>query len=184
MHRQHLLDLIGRYDARFPDEAETVKQFRRFVAEQPDCFQRHLAMGHVTGSAWLVDRDGGRAMFTHHRKLNIWIQLGGHADGDSDVARVALREAEEESGLDQIQIITPEIFDLDIHTIPARAQEPEHLHFDVRFAFRHTGAGNYAVSDESHDLEWIPLESITAYTQETSILRMVRKWGELAETIR
>tara|TARA_R110002096_G_scaffold16106_50_gene55346 strand:- start:5879 stop:6424 length:546 start_codon:yes stop_codon:yes gene_type:complete len=176
MHRQPLLDLIQRYDARFPEETETVTRFREFVEENPECFERELEIGHITGAAWLIDAAGEQVLLTHHRKLDIWIQLGGHADGDPDTLNVAMREAEEESGLDQIIPIDREIFDLDIHPIPARKNEPGHLHFDVRFALQHQGEGNYAVSDESHDLAWVPIQEIGKFTEEASIQRMTRKW--------
>ncbi len=69
----------------------------RFVGEHSDCFKRSLLIGHITGSAWVVDRGRGMVLLTHHRKLNKWLQLGGHCDGDGDVRAVALREACEES---------------------------------------------------------------------------------------
>src|SRR5215510_11521790 len=93
---------------------------RQFVAANPNCFERSLQIGHVTGSAWIVDLDRTHALLTHHRKLNKWLQLGGHADGDPDILRVALREAREESNLDAIRPVSENIFDVDIHVIPAR----------------------------------------------------------------
>src|SRR3954471_7519457 len=81
---------------RRPERADAVAQFAAFVRRRPDAAQRELAEGHLTGSAWLVSADGRRVLLTHHRKLGLWLQLGGHADGDPDLARVALREAEEE----------------------------------------------------------------------------------------
>ena len=99
MHRAPLLGLLDEYLDRHADEKKTVDLFRRFIQHNRDCFERHLAEGHLTGSAWILDRSRTRALLTHHRKLDCWIQLGGHADGDSDLLRVAAREAREESGL-------------------------------------------------------------------------------------
>src|SRR5207245_6935322 len=105
------------YDDR---EAAMVGRLRRFVTEHADCFERSLQTGHITGSAWVVDIDRSHALLTHHRKLNKWLQLGGHADGDPDILRVALREAREESSLESIRAVSEAIIDIDIHLIPVR----------------------------------------------------------------
>ncbi len=156
-----------------------VARYQRFVADNMDCFERSLLIGHVTGSALILDNQCERVLLTHHRKLNRWLQPGGHADGDVDVARVAMKEAEEESGLAALTFLTDNLLDVDIHTIPARKSEPEHEHFDCRFLIRSTGADTFTVSDESHDLAWVSMDRITDYTDEESILRMVRKAREL-----
>jgi len=174
VHRQKILTLFKRYKERFPEEHETLDRITGFVVANENCFSRELLIGHITGSAWILDATGERALLTHHRKLNIWVQLGGHADGDADVQRVAEREAEEESGLAQIETLSPDIFDIDIHQIPARKDEPAHYHYDCRFLLK-AKAHDYTVSDESHDLSWIPLDRMQDYTSEESVLRMVRK---------
>lgn len=174
MHRQPLLTLISGYESRFPAERDTAHRLRRFVQEHPNCFDRELSVGHVTGSAWIMNEASTAALLTHHRKLDIWVQLGGHADGESDVAAVAMREAEEESGLSGLRLVSLEIFDIDIHSIPARGDEPEHFHYDCRFLLQASDS-DYTVSEESHDLEWIPLGEMERFTQEESILRMVEK---------
>lgn len=176
MHRQPLLDQLAAYQAAHPAEAETVEQFLEFVNSQPECFERTLAIGHITGSAWIVTPDGSEVLLTHHRKLDRWLQLGGHADGDPDVIAVALKEAQEESGLEEFALLGDGIFDLDIHPIPARKSEPEHLHYDVRYVFRATGHTDFTVSEESHDLRWVPIDEVQTLTTEESMLRMVRKW--------
>lgn len=174
MHRKPILSLFDQYQARFPNEAETVNQIRSFVEQHENCFDRELLVGHITGSAWIVDSTATKALLTHHKKLNIWVQLGGHADGDSNVQRVAEKEANEESGIDALKLVSPEIFDIDIHAIPARKSEPEHFHYDCRFLLQ-AASEAFVVSDESHDLKWIPLQEMTDYTNEMSVLRMVEK---------
>jgi len=176
MRRRNLLDQLETYAARFPEEQATIERFVGFVEDEPRCFERDCWRGHVTGSAWLLDPAGGALLLTHHKKLNIWVQLGGHSDGDPDTRSVALKEAEEESGL-AVDLLDAAILDIDIHEIPARKNDPAHFHFDVRYAMT-AATREFAVSDESHALEWAPLRDLERYTQEQSILRMRRKWLE------
>ncbi len=175
MHRQPLLLLLDRYAPLHPDEADVVERFRDFVERNPECFERSLREGHVTGSAWILDRAGERVLLTHHRKLNRWLQPGGHADGDPDVLAVSSREAFEETGLASLEPVGQGIFDLDIHAIPARGEEAGHFHYDVRFLLRDKGDGKFIVSGESHDLAWVPLGELERFTDEESMLRMRKK---------
>ena len=178
MHRAPLLALLDAYQPLDAADAACRDRFIAFVRQYVDCFERALAIGHVTGSAWVVDATGGRVLLTHHRKLDCWLQPGGHADGDPDVAAVALREACEETGLAGLTREGSGVFDLDIHPIPARGDIAEHEHFDVRFVVR-AGDERFVVSDESHDLAWVPLDELERYTIEWSVLRMREKWRRL-----
>ncbi|MGB6222092.1 NUDIX hydrolase [Haloferula sp.] len=175
MQRQPLIGQLLSYFRDYPDESSTTKRFLDFVEAEEACFERSTQSGHVTGSAWIVSPDGHRVLLTHHRKLDLWLQLGGHADGDPDVLAVAYKEAREESGIEEFEQLSQGIFDLDIHPIPARKGEPEHLHFDVRYLLRPTGNTEYIVSPESHDLRWVELDEVASLTTEESILRMVAK---------
>ncbi|WP_049621445.1 NUDIX hydrolase [Frateuria defendens] len=164
------------YLQRVPEDAERTAPFLAFPASHPDVFERGHAPGHFTGSAWLVSADGERVLLTHHRKLGRWLQLGGHADGDAELPRVALREAEEESGLAGL-VVAPAIFDLDRHWIPARGTDPGHWHYDVRYVV-HAGADeSFVVSEESLALAWKPIHEIANDgSADASLQRMARKW--------
>jgi len=147
----------------------------RFVEAHADCFLRSQLSGHLTGSAWIVDPARTRTLLTHHRKLDKWLQLGGHADGDSDLRAVALREAREESGLTRLRLVADEPFDVDRHLIPERKSVPAHFHYDLRFVIEADPAEPLAISDESHDLAWVELGRVTQLNSEESMERMVRK---------
>ena len=174
--RHPLEDALAAHGLANPEGAGIAHEFARFLRSADGVFDRSHLVGHFTGSAWLVSRDGTRVLLTHHRKLNAWLQLGGHADGDIDLARVALREAEEESGLADL-VVEPVIFDIDRHRIPARGHEPEHWHYDVRYVVRATKGEEFVVGDESHALAW---RDIAALAEEPSIddsvRRMAVKW--------
>ena len=171
-----LADALDAYASTHAGEAQTGGLFHDFLGSSLNVFERSHAIGHFTGSAWLVSVDGERVLLTHHRKLDRWLQLGGHADGDTDLARVALREAEEESGLRDL-VGETSVFDLDRHRIPARGDEAEHWHYDVRFVVRATRSEEFAVSDESHALAWRDIVAIADDTAaDPSLRRMARKW--------
>lgn len=164
------------YRARHPVECDVVDRFEHFLAADAPVFARSHASGHFTGSAWLVSADGERVLLTHHRKLGRWLQLGGHADGDSDLAQVALREAEEESGLVGLRV-EPAIFDLDAHLIPERGSEPAHWHYDVRYVVRATDNEAFVVSAESLALAWKPVRALMDdAATDASLRRMAHKW--------
>lgn len=176
MNRDSIIRQLEAYGAVWREEIAVVRRFIAFVSAHPDCFERSLKVGHVTGSAWVVDRTGRQVLLTHHRKLNGWFQLGGHADGDADILRVATREAIEESGLNAVVPVSEDIFDVDIHSIPGRGEEPEHFHYDIRYALQSVECDDFAVSDESHDLAWIEIARLSERTTEESMLRMASKW--------
>lgn len=197
MHRRALLELLDRYRPWDDADRATALKLRDFVARQPRCFERLLdeenPEGHITGSCWLLDPSLSRALMTHHKKLGKWLQLGGHSDGDPDTLNVAMREAVEESGIQNIECLSPEIFDLDIHRIPARAAkpgrpaheaEPEHEHFDVRFLLRASESDRFQVSDESHALAWFTARDLMEMNPERSITRMVEKWNAFLTSMR
>jgi 8-oxo-dGTP pyrophosphatase MutT (NUDIX family) len=175
-HQRVWLAAFDEYAQRHPDERGSVQLFRSFVSMRGDAAERQLAIGHLTGSVWLVSADGERVLLTHHRKLGRWLQLGGHADGDVDLAGVALREAQEESGLRDL-VVEWQIFDLDRHEIPARGGVDAHWHYDVRYVVRATGSEAFALSDESHALAWRNIVELAGDAgADASLRRMARKW--------
>ena len=179
MHRRDLLEKLDSYLSRYPEEEDMVGRLRAFVLRRADCFKRSCLEGHVTASAWVVSVDGGSVLLTHHRKLGIWLQLGGHTDGQSETGAAALREAREESGLRSLWLSevggAAEPLDVDIHEIPARPGEPAHLHYDIRYLLRADGAEEPIVSEESTDVRWVEISDVESYSTEASVVRMLRK---------
>lgn len=179
MHRRELLKLLGRYREVYPQEGPRIDQFYRFVEEREDCLLRSCSPGHITASAWIVSADHGNLLLTRHRKLGRWLQLGGHVDGATAVDEAALREAREESGMERFELalcggrVVP--LDLDIHAIPARDNEPRHLHYDVRFLLIAAPGQTLRCSAESLDLRWFPSEELISVSDEEGLHRLQRK---------
>jgi 8-oxo-dGTP pyrophosphatase MutT (NUDIX family) len=170
--------LLEDYRRRHPEESSLVARFLDLLEAGPEALQRTHRPGHITASAVVLSPDAAQVLLTHHRKLDIWIQLGGHADGEHDLLAAALREAEEESGLSEISPAAVSIVDLDIHGIPAHGTEGAHDHYDVRFCFTADPGHELTVSDESHDLAWVPVARLNEYSNEESLYRAVRRAQE------
>lgn len=169
----NLNDQLLRYFTLYPEELEFLPRFRELIAFE-DCCQRTFLPGHLTGSAWIIDEAAEQVVLVCHKKLGRWLQPGGHADGDPDIARVAMREATEETGL-TIKLMRPEPWDIDIHPIPARGEMPLHDHYDIRYMMIGDSRQAPVVSSESTDVRWVRLDDLPAFTDNRSILRMREK---------
>lgn len=173
-----LADAFADFGMRHPVQQALAGEFIDLLGDAEDPFQRARLAGHFTASALVVSGDGTRTLLTHHRKLGMWLQPGGHADGDRDLARVALRETEEETGLPDVTVQAG-ILDLDRHWIPEHKGVPGHWHYDVRYVVRAGPNETFAVSEESHALAWVPVTDVAedaAY--DASLRRMARRWFE------
>ena len=172
--RESLLEVLQRYRPTANERLPVLERLISFVENDPTCAERSNGYGHLTGSAWIVNESRTKALLLHHRKLNRWMQTGGHADGEFDLLSVALREAREESGLTRIEPVSPEVFDVDIHEIPQFKDIRAHFHFDVRFLLQGDEEEPIVHNEESNGVVWILLNEITGYTEEESVLRMAR----------
>lgn len=170
-----LKNLLKKYKPKDSYEAQMVERTIGFVDTYRNCFERTLAIGHITASIWITDEKQELALLCHHKKLNKWLQLGGHCDGNPNVHEVALKEAQEESGLQNFKFKSEAIFDVDIHKIPKHKDVEAHLHYDIRFWLFANAKLPLTISNESKDLKWLPINEIHQYNNERSIMRMVEK---------
>ncbi len=173
MDRALLAGMLQSYKTEFTEEQKFIIPFLELLKSN-NCFQRTHLPGHITGSSWIINHDRTKTLLVHHAKLNKWVQPGGHADGEENILNVALREAEEETGLKNFKL-SQGIFDLDIHLIPERKDFPEHFHYDIRFLVDANEEEKIVVSEESHDVQWINLHKLEKFSTERSVLRMKEK---------
>lgn len=169
------------------EERRAAENFISFISANPDCFKRTNLAGHLTGSALVVNSTLTKVLLTHHKKLNMWLQLGGHADGHHLLHEVAMTEAHEESGLTNLALLNyewdlfkarvprPLPFDLDSHLIPANSKDPEHVHYDVRYVVLASSETLPVVSHESHDVRWFTIAEARKVTDERSMHRQFDK---------
>lgn len=179
MIKDELIKLLIGYKSSYREEEEYKLQMLDFLYNNDVFLGKGNSKGHLTGSAWIVNRDRTMVLLTHHRKLNKWLQLGGHTEENENVLETALREAKEESGLSNIICLSENIFDIDVHIIPERKAEKEHFHYDIRFIFEANSEDKLLVSSESKALKWVTLEEIRNFSQSPSILRMAEKTKKL-----
>ncbi len=134
---------------------------------------RTTAPGHLTGSALVVDHTGERVVVLLHTKLRRWLQPGGHADGDHELAGVALKEATEETGIEGLRVLVPAV-DLDVHRVDHGDALGEHLHLDLRFVVVAPPEARIVGNHESTELRWVDLDELAELADEEGILRLAR----------
>jgi len=166
--------MLDEYLMIYNDEKETVDLLKVFLTTPQGLSKAHR-LGHVTGSAWIINNSREMVLMTQHTKLNMWLQLGGHVEEGEHIIESAKREAREESGLESIILLDEHIFDIDAHLIPANATNEEHYHYDIRFLFEADSKEKLVISKESKNLKWIKLKNISKYNNDKSIIRMVNK---------
>ena len=173
--RADLLRLLTAYRPDDDREERNRLDVLDLVAAAHDPFDRYsYSPGHVTASGWVVHPDGDRVLLIHHAKLGIWVQPGGHVDPeDVDLVAAARREIAEETGLTELEAVGG-IVDVDVHPFPARGDQPDHRHFDVRFAFVSRTA-DLDHNDEAHDARWVGLDDLDALGVDESVMRPARK---------
>lgn len=163
-------------------ELDAVKRrFFELTALEPDALDRSATPGHLTGSALVFNHDATQTLLLLHTKLGRWLQPGGHADGEANLARVALQEATEETGIAGLEIVDPAI-DLDIHNVAPPGQ-PEILHYDVRFLVFAPAEAEPIGNHESQDIRWVGFDELDDYGLDEGHRRMIAAGRAVAQEL-
>ncbi|MCX2743444.1 NUDIX hydrolase [Mangrovivirga sp. M17] len=159
-----------------PLEKEYLKRMLRLHYEEPKAYIRESLKAHFTASAILIDSKAEKILLLHHKKLDRWLQPGGHADGNKCLPEVSMKELHEETNAVSSKLMDIIPFDLDIHTIPENKNEPEHQHFDLRFLWITDNLSEVKSNKESKGLKWIPVKELVNFTDgESSFIRIQKK---------
>ena len=177
MNKNTLLAQIVAYLQEYPNDAHPQKTLD-FLNENDNFWQKENSAGHVTASVWIVNGNKNKALLTHHKKLEKWFQLGGHVESeDEDIFAACLREAKEESGLQNLILPEKTLFDIDVHLIPtSKSGFPAHFHYDIRVLLiaEEDEAINFD-KNESKSVKWFDFEAMKTLFTEESLLRMIAK---------
>jgi len=174
-----LIASLRRLQAADAPEAADLAAILAFALRHPRPFDRAIPEGHLTASALVVSDDGARVLLLHHRKLQRWLQPGGHGDpGETSGEAVALREAHEETGLAGLVLhpAAPRPLDVDVHDIPARPGEPAHQHLDLRYlVVAPAGAALSRCTEETNDLRWFAWPELSSLDLDHGLRRALAK---------
>lgn len=176
MHRNKILKLLNEYKPIDLEDKQQQEEIISFVNKNEKCFERELEIGHITGSAWIIDNNYNSILLNNHKKLNTWMQFGGHADGENDILEVTKKEVFEETGLKFISLIYDGIFNLDVHEIPQFKDIAPHKHYDIQFLFSTDISAKIEINfEESNEIKWVKIEDVNQYTTDPAAQKMLRK---------
>ena len=171
--RDSVLTTLADWEAPSPEQDALRHAVLAFVAARSDAVQRSCEPGHITASVAVLDHTGSQVLLTLHPRLQRWVQLGGHCEpGDPDIAAAALREGIEESGIADLQI-EPELVAIHVHALTCSLGLPTR-HLDLQFVAHARPDAVIALSDESLDLRWWPVDALPPDTDH-ALAHLVRR---------
>ena len=189
MDRQELMESIRAYQP-FNEQEEMDKSLiLNWIETQDDAFSRDNTVAHMTASAWVVNKDRSRVLMAYHNIYDSWSWLGGHADGETDLLAVAIREVKEEAGIRHVQPVSKEIFSLESLTVDGHVKRgcyvSSHLHLNVTYLLEADSEEAVAIkADENSGVAWFtPEEALVKSTESWFVEHVYAKLLEKMKTI-
>lgn len=162
-------------------QLECRRRFDELVSAHADALDRTCRPGHLTGSALVVEHGADRVLVLWHNKARRWLQPGGHADGDGNLAHVAWREASEETGIDGLAVVSPAIH-MDIHEFRPPDEDP-HLHYDVRYVVLAPADAQPVANHESGGLRWVTLDELAGLDPDEGLVELAERGVAVARQL-
>lgn len=182
--RQKLIDGINRYAPWNEQEDRDRDVILAFLRDTPDAFDRSCLTAHMTASAWIVNRDRSKVLMVYHSIYDSWSWTGGHADGETDLLGVAIREAKEETGIRTVRPISPDIYSVEVLTVDGHEKHgkyvPSHLHMNVSYLLEADDSEQLTVCDgENKAVAWFtPEEALMASSEPWFVKRIYGKLND------
>lgn len=180
--RAKVIELLDQFETDDHREIADIKKIKELVEQHENIFVRDCLSSHLTGSALVVNPKTKKILLHNHKKLNKWLQFGGHADGETDLAKVAMKEAEEESGLTDLSFYAQQPLDIEVQVIPKKNDIPEHLHLDFRYLI-FTNAEELPTPEEheSQDLKFLDFQEAYELGDKLdyALVRLIKKAEKL-----
>ena len=173
-----LLDALNRFRPCNEQEETDKKQILSLLSSGQDLYTRDNPVAHLTASSWVVSPDRKQVLLVYHNLYRSWAWMGGHADGDRDLCQVALRETREESGLEDLTLVSPEIFSLESLTVDGHEKRGKfvssHLHLNVTYLLEADPRQPIRVKpDENSGVAWFPVEEVAGKVSEPWMMQRI-----------
>lgn len=181
MSRQELMEQIANYIPYNEQEERDQNLILNWIEEQENAFSRENKMAHMTASAWVVNPERSKVLMVYHNIYDSWSWLGGHADGETDLLSVALREVKEEAGITKVHPVSEEIFSLESLTVDGHVKKgiyvSSHLHLNATYLLEADSEEAVSIkADENSGVAWFsPEEALERSTEPWFVKRVYTK---------
>ena len=172
------MDALNRFRPCNEQEETDKNQILSLLSGGQDLYTRDNPVAHLTASSWVVSPDRKQVLLIYHNLYRSWAWMGGHADGDRDLCRVALRETREESGLQDLTLVSPDIFSLESLTVDGHEKHGKyvssHLHLNVTYLLEADPRQPIRVKpDENSGVAWFPVEEVAGKVSEPWMMQRI-----------